>query len=239
MTPNGAVLAAAAIVLAAITAGPYGLALLLAALLAFAAVEVGAPTLIALRRSLLVMLPLAAFMLVVWVVIVGRAPHEITAGLPGSRTAALRYVLTVATRLLLIVCLVQIVGFRFAQDTPLTFVRALYAPAAAKRIIVLTLSLVETLRHSVDRARTALIAAGILTRRWSLRNLAHGWVLVQTIWLTAITTVTARIRDKWPVEDTFALLDRALARDVRPLTPADGGWLAAALLLGAAAQLAG
>jgi uncharacterized membrane protein YedE/YeeE len=94
--------------------------------------------------------------------------------------------------------------------TPLVFVRGLHAPARLKRLLALTLSLVETLRHAIDRAHTALIASGLLTRRFSLRNLRHGWVLVQTVWLTAVTVALGRLRDKWPVENTLVRLDGAL-----------------------------
>lgn len=239
MTPNGAVAFAVIMVIAAIAAGPQGLALLAVALAAFAAIEVGAATLAALRRATLVMAPLAAFMLLVWVGLVGRAPQDIAAGVAGSRTSALLYIATVAARLFLIVCLVQIVAFRFAGDTPMTFVRALRAPAGVKRLIVLTFSLVETLRYSVDRAYTALVAAGIITRRLSLRNMANGWVLMQTVWLTAITTVTARIRDKWPIENTFALIGPALAGGHQRLSTTDKAWLATAFAGALASQIAG
>jgi hypothetical protein len=237
MTPNGAVAFAVIMLIAAIAAGPYGLALLAFALVAFAVLEVGAASFVALRRAALVMLPLAAFMLLVWVGLVGRAPQDIAAGIDGSRASALLYVATVAARLFVIVCLVQLVLFRFSGETPMHFVRALHAPAGAKRLIVLTLSLIETLRHSADRAHTALIAGGIITRSPSLRNMTHGWVLMQTVWLTAITTVTARVRDKWPIENTVALIDPALAGGRRSLSVGDKGWLAAALVVGVASQI--
>ena len=237
MTPNGAVAFAVIMLIAAIAAGAQGLALIAVALVAFAIVEVGPAALVALRRAALVMLPLAVFMLLVWVGLVGRAPHDIAAGNAGSRGSALLYVLTVAARLFVIVCLVQLVVFRFAGETPMHFVRALHAPSAAKRLIVLTLSLIETLRHSADRAHTALIAGGVITRSLSLRNMTNGWVLMQTVWLTAITTVTARIRDKWPIENTVALIDPALAGGRRSLSARDIAWLAAALIAGVASQI--
>jgi hypothetical protein len=232
MTPNGAVAFALVLVLVAFFTDLQGLALPYAALLAFAVAEIGAKSVNALRRAALVMAPLAAFMLVVWVGIVGRAPSEIATGMPGSRTAALVYASTVAARLFLIVALVQFVALRFEDETPLAFVRALRAPLAFKRLAILTLSLVETLRHAVDRAHTALIAGGIITRGLSMRNVGNGWILVQTVWLTTITTVTARLRDKWPIENTLALLDPALLGVGQTVTPRDVVWI---LLAGAAA----
>ena len=89
MTPNGAVAFAAIMLIAAIAAGPQGLAVIAAALTVFAIVEVGAASIVALRRAAMVMLPLAVFMLLVWVGLVGRAPHDIAAGVEGSRGSAL------------------------------------------------------------------------------------------------------------------------------------------------------
>ena len=82
-----------------------------------------------------------------------------------------------------------------------------------KKLLVLTLSLIDTILHAIDRARTALIAGGIITRQFSLRNLRNGWLLVQTVWLTLVTIAIGRTRDKWPVEDTVGRLDRMLAAE--------------------------
>lgn len=211
MTPNGAVVFTVVMVLAAMMARISGLIILGSVSAVFAAVEVGPHAGVALRRAGLLIAPLAVFMIAVWVGVVGRAPADIAADQPGSRTTALVYVAIVCARLFLIVAVVQIAAMRFDAMTPLQFIRDLHAPITLKRIAVLTLSLVETLEHAVDRAHTALIASGVITRRLSLRNLLNGWVLVQTVWLTAITSVTGRLRDKWPTEDTLKLLDPLLA----------------------------
>ena len=68
-----------------------------------------------------------------------------------------------------------------AQDVP-----------TAKKLLVLSLSLIETTLQAVDRARAALIAAGIITRGFSWRNLRNGWLLVQTVWLTVVTIALGR-----------------------------------------------
>ena len=224
MTPNGAILFAACAIIAAVTGDGRGIALLYALVVLFSLIEVGPRVTGCLRRAVLVMAPLAAFMLIIWVGIVGRSPDEIASGAEGSRQAALLYVVVVAARLFLIVFLVQAVAMRFDHETPLNFVRALHAPSGVKRQIVLTLSLIETLRNSVDRAHTALVAAGVITRAISLRNIGSGWILVQTVWLTAITTVTARMRDKWPVENTLGLLGPALDGGQKRLAFRDVFW---------------
>jgi hypothetical protein len=231
MTPNGAVLFGLLVILAAITARePVSLALVLAVTLAFAVAGCGRRILTALLWSAGIVLPLAAFMGLVWVGVVGRAPAEIAAGLEGSRAAAAAYVLIVCLRLFIIAFVIQAALLRFAGFTPLQFVRALSAPPIAKKLVVLTLALIDTTLHAIDRARTALIAAGTITRRFSLRNLRNGWILVQTVWLTVITIAIGRVRDKWPAEDTLALLDGALVQ-ARPrrLSLADWAWMTLAI----------
>jgi hypothetical protein len=225
MTPNGAtIVSAIAIALALLDLGARGFAILVIFAALFAAIEVGAATLTALRRAALVVLPLAGFMALVWVGIVGRAPTEIAADLPGSRGAAALHVAVISGRLFFVVAMLQLVALRFDDLTPMQFVRALALPQSVKRMLVLTMSLIETLRHAIDRAYVALIAAGALTRRPSLTNLANVWRLIQAVWLSAVTIALGRLKDKWPVEGTLDLLDRAVARRA-PLSVVDKIWI--------------
>jgi hypothetical protein len=224
MTPNGAIAFGLLVIAAAIVARDVtSLAVILALLLAFA---------LASRRSIVpallwsagIVLPLAAFMALVWVGIVGRAPHEIAAGHEGSRAAAAAYAALVCLRLFAIAFAIQALFLHFAGWTPLSFIRALTAPAIAKKLLVLTLSLIETILHAIDRARTALIAGGIITRRFSWRNLRHGWLLVQTVWLTVVVIAISRARDKWPIEGTLSRLDGTLHAAAPRLATADLAW---------------
>jgi hypothetical protein len=230
MTPNGAVAFALLVVVSALIARDIvGLLVILAATLCFALAS-RRPIWSALGWSAGIVLPLALFMIVVWVGIVGRAPHEIAAGLEGSRRAASVHVAIICLRLFVIAFTVQATFLHFAGWTPLRFIGALALPRTAKKLLVLTLSLIDTILQSVDRARTALIGGGLITRRRSWRNLRHGWILVQTVWLTVITIVLGRTRDKWPVEDTLARLEGSLAaRAYARLTAIDLGWMALAL----------
>lgn len=229
MTPNGAIAFGLLVIAAAIVArDALSLAVILALLLAFA---------LASRRSIVpallwsagIVLPLGVFMALVWVGIVGRAPHEIAAGVGGSRSAAAAYAALVCLRLFAIAFAIQALFLHFAGWTPLGFVRALTAPALVKKLLVLTLSLIETILHAIDRARTALIAGGIITRRFSWRNLAHGWLLVQTVWLTVVAIAIGRTRDKWPVEGTLARLDDTLHAAAPQLAAVDLAWGVAGL----------
>jgi hypothetical protein len=230
MTPNGAVLFTLLVILAAALARDVSaLTLLLALVLAFGLVGLGTRMLRALAWSAAIVAPLAAFMSLVWIVVVGRAPHEIAAGVAGSRTAAALYVAVVCLRLFIMATVVQVATQRFADMTPLRFIRSLMAPLTAKKLLILTLSLIETILQAVDRARTALIAAGVITRRWSLTNLRNGWILVQTVWLTTLTIALGRMRDKWPAEGSLSLLDDALQAPPQRLAPADWLWLGLAL----------
>lgn len=211
MTPNGAfAVALVLIALAVSNPGPRGVAILIALALAFAVIEVRGAAMTALRRTAVLVLPLAAFMGLLWVGVIGEAPYELASAAAGTRADALIYVAKLCGRLFLIVGVVQLVFLRFRALTPLQLIRALALPAIVKRVLVITLSLIATLRHAIDRAHIALIAAGTLTCAVSSRNLAHGWRLVQAVWLSAVTIMLGRMRDKWPVENTIALLDRTL-----------------------------
>ena len=117
---------------------------------------------------------------------------------------------------------------RFAHVTPLQFIRGLTAPLVVKKLLVLTLSWIDTILHAVDRSRTALITSGIIAPRLSFRNAANGWILVQTVWLSVITIALGRLRDKWPAENTVARLDEVLAAPAQPLARSDWLWIAAA-----------
>jgi hypothetical protein len=227
MTPNGAVIFALAVIAgAALARDAITLGIVLTITLIFG---LGSRRRIwgALAWSAGIVLPLAAFMGAVWIGIVGRAPAEIAASLEGSRAAAAAYVAVICLRLFIVAFAIQAAFLHFAGWTPLRFVGGLAAPPVVKKLLVLTLSLIETILQAVDRARTALIAAGIITRNPSWRNLRHGWILVQTVWLTVVTIAIGRTRDKWPVEHTLARLDGALATSIAPrLGAADCGWIA-------------
>ena len=92
-----------------------------------------------------------------------------TTGSSLLRTAAALFVATTCLRLFIVAFATQAVTLHFAGWTPLRFVRALTAPPVVKTLLALTLSLIETILHAIDRARTALIAAGIITRQASWR----------------------------------------------------------------------
>jgi hypothetical protein len=233
MTPNGAVAFTLLIIVSALLARDLvGLLVILSATVCLALAS-RRPLWSALGWSCGIVLPLALFMLLVWVGIVGRAPDEIAASLEGSRGAALLYVAIVCLRLFIIAFTVQVTFLHFAGWTPLRFIGALALPRVAKKLLVLTLSLMDTILQAVDRARTALIGAGLITRERSWRNLRHGWILVQTVWLTVITIVLGRTRDKWPIEDTLTRLEGSLAaRAAARLTVADFGWIALAVIAG-------
>jgi hypothetical protein len=230
MTPNGAVVFGLILIAAAGTArGLAGLGIVLILPLVFALAS-RRNIASALLWSLGIVAPLAAFMALVWIGIVGRAPHEIAAGAEGSRAAAAVYVMSVCLRLFIIAFAIQALFLRFSGWTPLRFVRALSAPALIKKLLVLTLSLIETILQAIDRARTALVAGGLITRRFSRQNLRNGWLLVQTVWLTVISIAIGRTRDKWPAEGTLTRLDHALAAPAPRPALADFAWGAAAIV---------
>ena len=229
MTPNGAIIFGLAVIAGAVAARQFtSLSIMLALCAAFATIELRGRAYKPLALSAAIVAPLAAFLVVVWVGVVGRSPDEMAAGLSGTRTAALVYVLTICLRLFIVALVVQLLVMRFAHLTPLHFIRRLTAPLALKKLLVLTLSWIDTILHAVDRSRTALVTAGIIAPGMSFRNAANGWLLVQTVWLSVITIALGRLRDKWPAENTVARLDDVLDAPAPPLTHRDWLWLAAA-----------
>jgi hypothetical protein len=239
MTPNGAILFGLIVVASAMAARGPGLVILAALCLSFGAIEIRGRIATALVRSFAIVLPLAIFMALVWIGLVGRAPDEIAAGVAGTRAAALLHVVTVCLRLFLVALAVQLAVLRFAHLTPLQFIRSVAAPLMLKKLTVLTVSLIGTLLHAVDRARTALVAAGIVTAGFSLRNVANGWILIQTAWLSVVTIATGRLRDKWPIENTPARLDRTLAGAHALPARTDVVWVSLAIFAAIAAWAVG
>ena len=238
MTSNGGVAFAILLVVAAMLSGSMlGLALVLAVCLAFGATEVGPRSVKALAWAAAIVAPLALFMGIVWVGVVGRSPAEIAAGVDGSRAAALAYVLTICARLFLVALAIQLAVLRFAHMTPLAFTRALRAPLACKKVLVLTLSWMDTILQAVDRSRTALVTGGIIAPRVSMKNAANGWILVQTVWLSVITIAIGRLRDKWPTENTLALLEEVLHAPAPALRATDWGWITAAVAAAVATRV--
>ena len=230
MTPNGAIAFGLVAIAGSVAAASLpGLAIMLGIALAFA-LGSGQSVISAVKISAGIVLPLVVFMGLVWVGLIGRAPREIAAGIEGSRAAAALFVAITCLRLFVIAFAMQAALLHFTGWSPLRFVRALAAPLVAKKLLVLTLSLIETILHAIDRARTALIAGGIITRQTSWRNLRHGWILVQTVWLTVVTIAIGRTRDKWPVEDTLARLEGTLGGHTTKLfSLTDLAWTALAV----------
>jgi len=89
-----------------------------------------------------------AFMGLVWVGFLGRSPDEIAAHAPGTRAAALQYVLVTSGRLFLVALAIRIVILCFDTMTPLQFIGRTSAPLPVKRLLVLTLSLIDTMLHA-------------------------------------------------------------------------------------------
>src|SRR3954451_22577431 len=145
MTPNGAIAFGLVIIAASLVARDLAsLAIVLAVVLLFALASrrgIGSPLL----WSAGIVLPLAAFMALVWIGIVGRAPAEIAANVEGSRAAAAAYVAVICLRLFIIAFAIQAAFLHFSGWTPLRFVGGLTAPATVKKLLVLTLSLIETI----------------------------------------------------------------------------------------------
>ena len=76
MTPNGATIFVAILIVAAMLADLHGLVVVCAIAAAFALIETRENAWDALRRAALLMLPLAVFMLAIWVGLIGKFPFR-------------------------------------------------------------------------------------------------------------------------------------------------------------------
>ena len=85
MTPNGAIVFTLVVVLAAMMSRMSGLIVLYLLCTLFAVIEVGPNATAALRRAVILMVPLAAFMVLVWVGSSGARPRT---SLPVNRDRA-------------------------------------------------------------------------------------------------------------------------------------------------------
>ncbi len=188
------------------------------------------------RRALLSVAPLAIFLTLVWVVIVGRAPEVVffRSTRPASPWLS---VAAITSRLFLLALLTFGVIEAGSRIRP-PFVFGLALPREARIVLLATTSLVGAMRLGAERAHTALVSANILTGRRSWRNLAHGWLLVRTTWVAAVGIAVERLDTKWKCEDLPNAAAAALP-PARGLNARDVIWtsLAGLCLCGAVAAL--
>jgi hypothetical protein len=225
MSSNGAVLfalvAIASVLLPSAAVMP-GFALALGIVFALSR---GAGGLLALRRAILTSTPVIAFLAIVWIGVVGRAPDATVFYRPAGPVNAWTGVAAVGTRLFL-VALFAFAAVETGTRIRPSFLGGLAAPRAFKVVLLATASLADVMRQGSQRAHTALVAANVLTGRPSLRNALGGWVLLRTTWVAALGIAEERLNTKWLHED---LPERAPLDGGRRLNKSDFGWLVAAI----------
>ncbi len=156
--------------------------------------------LMALRRSLVVVLPTAVLLYLVWVVVMGEAPSS---SLAGAATDPHTYVAIISLKLFLVVLLTTAISHRATQYGTLPFILQMAIPAQAKYIALATLAAFHTITSAAVRARTALIAANLVSPKPSLRNLANAWRFTRTSWISTLGTTLERLDTKWKYEEPF------------------------------------
>jgi hypothetical protein len=191
----------------------------------------GAGGLVALKRAILISAPVAAFLAIVWIGVVGRAPDATIFYRPAGPVGAWTGVAAVGARLFLVALFTFAAVETGARIRP-SFLGGLAVPRPFKIVLLAAASLADVMRQGSQRAHTALVAANVLTGRPSLRNLSSGWLLLRTTWVAALGIADERLSSKWLHED---LPEAAPLGGRRPLTGRDLAWLAAALASFAAA----
>ncbi len=151
-------------------------------------------------RALLTVLPLAVFLVLVWIGIIGRAPDTTLFYYPRNAASAWHVVAAIVARLFLFALLTFGVVKAGAELRP-SFVAGLTLPKALKVILLASASMTDLMQHGSRRAHTALIVANVITPRMSLRNLRYGWLLVRSTWVAAVGMAAERLDTKWAYED--------------------------------------
>ena len=151
-------------------------------------------------RALLAVAPIAMFLVLVWIGIIGRAPDTNLFYRPGNSASAWHVVGAIVARLFLFALFTFAVVRAGAALQP-SFVAGLSLPKAFKVILLAAASIADLMRHGSQRAHTALIVANVISPRMSLRNLKYGWLLVRTTWVAAVGMAAERLDTKWSYED--------------------------------------
>lgn len=185
----------------------------------------GAGGLAALRRAVLTSAPVIAFLAIVWIGVVGRAPDATIFFRPVAPGNAWTGVAAVGARLFLVALFAFSAVETGARMRP-SFLGGLAVPRAWKVVLLATASLADVMRQGSQRAHTALVAANVLTGRPSLRNVLCGWVLLRTTWVAALGIADERLDTKWLHEE---LPEKAPLDGRRRMNKSDFGWLFAAL----------
>lgn len=155
----------------------------------------------ALRRTLLLCGPLIAFLYLLWTIYLGYAPTEVLFAKSGQNLTAGEYTLGISTRLIVMVMLVVLLAESFQQRRPGEFIRGLCLPERAKILLLLAISLSNTMIIAARRAHTALTSANVLTGRWSARNVLGLHWLIQATWLSSLAIAIERLDTKWRYEE--------------------------------------
>ena len=178
---------------------------------AFVVLERRQHALAALRFAVSLVAPLAVYLVLVWVVVVGHPPAGGLLLTRGSASAG-EYVLGVSVRLFLLVLLLRAALHEELDAAPLLFMRDSGLPAGGKAAVVMTLSLTSTMRVSASKAWSSLVAANLATPRLSWRNVRNLPVLLLTVWMFTLGTLAGRMQCKWRAEDMRERLAEVLRR---------------------------
>jgi hypothetical protein len=182
------------------------------------------------RYTAFAVAPIAIMLTIVWVILVGTPPHLIGITQNTNRIAALSYVLTLTVRLLLFVFLVHSALSSRLNKAPMKFLSQLALPLPVRQTIAMMLSVASTIRNSTERTWVALVAANIITRKRSLRNILHIWLFLQTVWTFMVSTINERMSGKWKIEDIETMLEGVFVKRKYVPTMKDLFWISFSIL---------
>ena len=192
-------------------------------------VSTGRASLKIIWKTLGVTLPLAGWLVFVWVIVAERAPDSMLLYQSSPGDSPWRSVTAIGLRFLAL-ALVTFGVINHASRIEPAFTFKLFLPSQVKAVILAAASLVGSFREGLARAHTALVTAGLLTTRRSLLNLKNGWLLLRTTWVAWVGISSERLDTKWEIEDLpFSAPLNAFTGAL--LTLADILWLLLAIIL--------
>lgn len=229
MTPTGLVLCVAVLAVAIFFPGPQVVPVApLVFVSCFLLLERRPHALRAICYGLLVVAPIAIYLSIVWIFIVGSSPAGAPWLHPQTPRSAPAYVANLTSKLLLFTVLLHASVISPLSDGALRFLAEIRLPKALKIAFALTLSIASTIRVSAEKAWVSLITVNLLAPRIAWRNGRHGSLFVRTVWLSIVGTVSARLQTKWSIEDVRSRLDDFFSSAIhRSLTWRDLLWLGA------------
>jgi hypothetical protein len=151
-------------------------------------------------RALSITLPLVGWLTIIWLWVAPSKPDTLLLYRPAPAEPAWVLVAALGLRFFVFALLTLAAVERASRIKP-SFLLRLAIPRSVKLLLLTASSMAQAFTDGVRRAHTALVAAGVVTSRRSLRNFLQGWLLIRTSWVSALGLAAERTDTKWRFEN--------------------------------------